>query len=151
MERLSLLRWVIFQVLIGNTDAHAKNLSFYNQYSGLSLAPAYDLVAGLIYADVPVEDSFAMAIGDAFIINDLSTYEWANMAMMCDLPPALVQKEIERMSTAVETAITKTREEVLDEGADVMVVQQIVSLVTQEAERQRAIAKGIVSLAKGLQ
>ncbi|MEN9903086.1 MAG: hypothetical protein RL651_1750 [Pseudomonadota bacterium] len=150
VERLALLRWVIFQVLIGNTDAHAKNLTFYNKYSGLSLAPAYDLVAGLIYADVPVEDSFAMAIGDAFTINDLSTYEWANMAMMCDLPPALVQKEIERMTTAVETAITKTREEVVDKGADVMVVEQIVSLVTQEAERQRAFAKGVAFLAKGL-
>jgi serine/threonine-protein kinase HipA len=27
-ERLALLRWTLFQVLIGNTDAHAKNLSF---------------------------------------------------------------------------------------------------------------------------
>ncbi len=151
VERLSLLRWVIFQVFIGNTDAHAKNLSFYNQYSGLSLAPAYDLVAGLIYADIPVEDTFAMAIGDAFTINDLSTYEWVNMAMMCDLPPALVQKEIERMVTAVETVIAKTRKEVLDEGADVTVVEQIVNLVTQETERQRVLAKGVASLAKSLQ
>lgn len=76
IERLNLLRWVIFQVLIGNTDAHAKNLSFFNGVSGLSLAPAYDLVCGLVYAELPVEDTFAMAIGDAFTLGELTTYEW---------------------------------------------------------------------------
>ena len=55
---------MIFQVLIGNTDAHAKNLTFFNGVSGLSLAPAYDLFCGLVYAELPVEDTFAMAIGD---------------------------------------------------------------------------------------
>ncbi|MDD5036368.1 MAG: HipA domain-containing protein, partial [Methylococcaceae bacterium] len=48
-ERLALLRWAIFQVLIGNTDAHGKNLSFFLDAGGLRLAPAYDLVCCLLY------------------------------------------------------------------------------------------------------
>ena len=43
--KLHLLRWVIFQALIQNFDAHAKNISFFWGRQGLQLAPAYDLVS----------------------------------------------------------------------------------------------------------
>ena len=148
VERLNLLRWVIFQVLIGNTDAHAKNLTFFNGVSGLSLAPAYDLVCGLVYAELPIEDSFAMAVGDAFTLGELSTFEWVNLAEMCELPPALVQKEVIRMSQRVLATLEKTGRNVIAEGAEPRVVEQIVTIAQQEAERQIAMAAGISRLAR---
>jgi len=33
-----LLRWAIFQYLIGNSDAHGKNVSFFAEPEGMSLA-----------------------------------------------------------------------------------------------------------------
>ena len=72
VERQKLLRWALFQVLIGNTDAHAKNLSFFSTAGGLSIAPAYDLVNVLALADEGIETSYAMAIGDAFRYEDLN-------------------------------------------------------------------------------
>lgn len=148
IERLNLLRWVIFQVLIGNTDAHAKNLTFFNGVSSLSLAPAYDLVCGLVYAELPVEDTFAMAIGDAFTLGELSTYEWVNLSQTCELPPALVQKEVVRMSQRVLAELEKTRRIAVEEGAEPRVVDQTISIAKQEANRQIAMAAGIVKLAK---
>lgn len=150
VERLKLLRWVIYQVLIGNTDAHAKNLTFFNGVSGLSLAPAYDLVCGLMYADLTVEDCFAMAVGDAFTLGELSTYEWVNFAETCKLPPALVQKELLGMSQRVLAQLENTRHRVVAEGADPHVVDQIVSIIKAEAVRQLGMAKGITKLAKNL-
>lgn len=85
-ERLALLRWTIFQVLIGNTDAHAKNLSFHVGHEGLSLAPAYDLVWAIAFDGDTVLDNYAMAIGDAFHAAELSPFEWANFAHACGLP-----------------------------------------------------------------
>jgi len=41
--RMTLIRWTILQYLIGNSDAHGKNLSFLVEPGGLRLAPAYDL------------------------------------------------------------------------------------------------------------
>lgn len=148
VERLALLRWAIFQVLIGNTDAHAKNLSFFNRHSGLSLAPAYDLVAGLVYADMPIEDSMAMAIGDAFTLNEVSTYEWANMAVQCGLPPALVQKELFSLASKLQECLAVTAQTVIAEGANADVVAAIVTLALDEALRQKAMAQGIVAFAK---
>ncbi|HIP52798.1 MAG TPA: HipA domain-containing protein [Chromatiales bacterium] len=41
----NLLRWQIFNVLAGNSDGHAKNLSLlYLKNDGIRLAPFYDLV-----------------------------------------------------------------------------------------------------------
>lgn len=150
VERLKLLRWAIFQVLIGNTDAHAKNLTFFNHLGGLRIAPAYDLVSGLIYAESPIEDTFAMAIGDAFTVGELSTYEWVNMAELCELPPALVQKELTALSHRTLAELEATHQNTLAEGAEPSVVAQVEGIVQKEAERQLGIAASIVVLAKDM-
>ncbi|UUZ78198.1 HipA domain-containing protein [Polaromonas sp. P1(28)-13] len=56
----TLLNWVLFNYLIGNSDAHAKNISFLinplrqthralELEMGMSVAPLYDLVCGAVY------------------------------------------------------------------------------------------------------
>ncbi|MDP3334581.1 MAG: HipA domain-containing protein [Methylococcaceae bacterium] len=85
-DRLALLRWAIFQVLIGNTDAHGKNLSFFMDTGGLSLTPAYDLVCCLLYADDRIADTLAMAVGDNFNPTALTAYDWAVMVTMNSYP-----------------------------------------------------------------
>lgn len=46
----ALFAWVVFNVLIGNADAHMKNISFILDSSGIRLAPFYDLVSTVVYA-----------------------------------------------------------------------------------------------------
>ncbi|MBI5329077.1 MAG: HipA domain-containing protein [Betaproteobacteria bacterium] len=48
--RRDLFRWLAFNVLIGNGDAHLKNLSFHLDAGGVRLAPHYDLVSTAIYS-----------------------------------------------------------------------------------------------------
>lgn len=48
--RVNLFRWTIFNVLIGNHDAHLKNISFLVGNAGITLAPFYDLVSTVVYA-----------------------------------------------------------------------------------------------------
>jgi serine/threonine-protein kinase HipA len=52
-SRIRLFSWLVFNVLIGNGDAHLKNLSFLVTHRGVALAPAYDLLAVGVY-DTPV-------------------------------------------------------------------------------------------------
>lgn len=49
--RLALLRWQIYNLLIGNGDAHLKNLSFLPApgTEGMELAPHYDLLSTAVY------------------------------------------------------------------------------------------------------
>lgn len=47
--RIALFRWTVFNLLIGNHDAHLKNISFLVGPNGITLAPFYDLVSTVVY------------------------------------------------------------------------------------------------------
>jgi serine/threonine-protein kinase HipA len=47
--RTRLYAWLIFNVLVGNNDAHLKNLSFLVDDRGIDLAPHYDLLSSAVY------------------------------------------------------------------------------------------------------
>lgn len=49
--RQAIFRWGIFNILVGNGDAHLKNLSFFPTQQGIALAPHYDLLSTSIYRE----------------------------------------------------------------------------------------------------
>lgn len=125
IERRKLLQWVIFQVLIANVDAHAKNLSFFLSPQGMSLAPAYDIVSTHGMDKHVIDDSYAMAIGDAFTQNELSPYEWALFAERCGLPKAFVARELKELASKVKAYGQNVAAEVIDQGARLAIVNSI--------------------------
>ena len=52
VARSRFFAWLVFNVLIGNTDAHLKNLSFLVSHEGIQPAPFYDLLGVAAY-DTP--------------------------------------------------------------------------------------------------
>jgi serine/threonine-protein kinase HipA len=112
VDRLALLRWAIFQVLIGNTDAHGKNLSFFVHPSGIKLAPAYDLVCIPALGDTVLSGTMAMAIGDAFNVHDITPFDWAQLGHMAGLRPnamarqlaTLCEKTVQGLPAALQSA-----------------------------------------------
>jgi serine/threonine-protein kinase HipA len=52
LARTRLFGWMVFNVLVGNSDAHLKNLSFRVSHEGVQLAPFYDLLSVAAY-DTP--------------------------------------------------------------------------------------------------
>jgi serine/threonine-protein kinase HipA len=55
VARARLFDWLVFNVLVGNSDAHLKNLSFLVSHEGIQLAPHYDLLSTAVY-DTPTFD-----------------------------------------------------------------------------------------------
>ncbi len=55
VARSRLFVWLVFNVLVGNSDAHLKNLSFLVSHEGVQLAPFYDLLSVATY-DTPAFD-----------------------------------------------------------------------------------------------
>jgi len=49
VARSRLFGWLVFNVLVGNSDAHLKNLSFLVSHEGVQLAPFYDLLSVATY------------------------------------------------------------------------------------------------------
>ena len=148
MERRALLRWTIFQVLIGNTDAHAKNLSFMSTHAGLSLAPAYDLLCGRAFSAKHIDQTYAMAIGDAFEPEAVSAYEWAVLCVQAKLNPNQVKKELMQLAEATRIALPVVATQVSAEGADMRMVMEVCALVEVQCARQFAMAALIPEMAK---
>lgn len=147
-ERLALLRWTIFQLLIGNTDAHAKNLTFMTGPNGLALAPGYDFVCCLLYADAHIADTYAMAIGDAFSPSDINAVEWASLCLATGLNPALVRKELNRLVAHTLAAIGSVRLAAIQQGALPEVVGSIEDVIRTEADRLLQLAPHIAFMAR---
>ena len=59
-----LVRWVFFNLYVGNTDSHAKNLSIYSvPGQGVKLTPFYDLMCTRLYPGLSPEFAFAIVQG----------------------------------------------------------------------------------------
>lgn len=149
-ERLLMLRWVLFQILIGNTDAHAKNISFFSSHSGFTATPAYDLVSSLSYPNANLSSSFAMAIGDAFVEADLSAYEWAHFAYSCGLAPRLVATEMKKLITKIQIALPATMHEVISEHAETAIVKNVHDVVLRLCEKHLTFLSDITKVERSL-
>ncbi|MBU0481722.1 MAG: HipA domain-containing protein [Proteobacteria bacterium] len=99
-----LLNWVLFQLLIGNSDAHGKNISFFVGRSGMDVAPAYDLVNVEIYGERYDRD-LAMAVGDTFDFGKIHAYQLAGMCDECNLPQRQMARALQSMGNLLIKAV----------------------------------------------
>jgi serine/threonine-protein kinase HipA len=98
VDRMALLRWAIFQVLIGNCDAHGKNVSFFVSPGGLVLAPTYDLVCIPALEDAKLDRTLAMAIGDAFTASEITLFDWAQLGRQAGMRMAAMAKQMQDLA-----------------------------------------------------
>ena len=86
-DLLQVQRWVMFNYLIGNADAHGKNLSILVDDRGYRLAPFYDLLCVKAYGD----DGLALFIGDEQTFTTVGAHSWETLCKDCDfrLPETL--------------------------------------------------------------
>jgi len=98
-DRLQFIRLVIFNFLIGNCDAHAKNYAVLYRGGSPSLAPAYDLLSTMIYDNM--SKRFAMKIGGENRMGQLTRSHFEKMAVQCDLNPKIVLSELRELASAL--------------------------------------------------
>lgn len=148
VDKRKLLQWAIFQVLIGNTDAHGKNVSFYCDGNGLRLAPAYDMVC-MNALDAGFPDTYAMAIGDAFSESELTPFEWAHFGFLSKLPFRLVARELGALATKALAVMDVLVAEMIDQGVPAPVAKRLQKLVRGTCTRQLEHVKKIASFKQG--
>jgi serine/threonine-protein kinase HipA len=78
LDKMIMLRWVIFNYLIGNCDGHAKNLSMLIKREEYQLSPLYDLLSTRIYGKL--SQKFAMRIGGQQRAEQVLKEHWERLA-----------------------------------------------------------------------
>jgi serine/threonine-protein kinase HipA len=99
---LSLLNWVIFNYLIGNSDAHGKNISLLLLPEGPMLAPFYDLLSTRIYGHYGLTEGLAMKIGGEANPDALQKRHWELLAEESGIKPRLVLNRVADLAKRIE-------------------------------------------------
>jgi serine/threonine-protein kinase HipA len=144
VTRLSLVRWALFQYLIGNADAHGKNVSFFCRPDGLALAPFYDMVSVVQYDDLDHE--LAMAYGDEFRLEAVTAFDWADFAERTGTPRAVLAREMRRMGKAALAAAPAQAAERTYLGEERKFVGRIAAFIEGQAHKLLDLATPMVKV-----
>lgn len=101
----SFINGLIFNVLIGNADAHGKNYSFLYSGGQRRLSPYYDLVSTLAWPGL--SRNLAMKIGGCESVNAFTIGDWKKMAKKAGLGWPMIR---ERMSESCHSVLNKLDE-----------------------------------------
>lgn len=104
--RLELARRVMFNFLIGNNDAHAKNSSLLYKDIKPVLAPAYDLLSTAVYPELTTK--MAMYIGSSKEAEWVNAKDWQLFCQETDLSFAWFKKEFIKLAHALPDQLQTT-------------------------------------------
>ena len=130
------LDWVVYSVVIGNADAHAKNLSLlYTPDGGRQVAPHYDLVPILTLPESLVDREPALKIGAARRIDAVTRSDWRSFAAATGYAPRFVLERVATLALAVTESIGRVSHQLASEGADAKRVEAAVLVISYNAGR----------------
>lgn len=130
---LHLLDYVVFNALVGNHDAHAKNFSLLyarpSSKSAPTLAPLYDVLSTAIYPSLTPK--MAMKLGSKYKFSEVQSRHWEQFAETAGLARAQTRKRILGMAQALPKAARTLQAMPMFEGEPL--IEQIVTLIEQRA------------------
>ncbi|MDD2719874.1 MAG: HipA domain-containing protein [Gallionella sp.] len=100
----AVVHWIAFNYLIGNLDAHAKNIAFLMRGQKAAVAPFYDMLC--VEAYLP-RQTMAMSIAGENKPGWVEGAHWDAMAYEAGVAPRLVRSVLLRMSADLPEAIAK--------------------------------------------
>ena len=98
-EVLKLFDAAIFNLIIGNADAHAKNYSLLYRDNAVEMAPLYDLLATVAYSDL--SPKLAMKIAGRATLDDLKPTDWGRFAKESGLTEPFVKRRAKALADHV--------------------------------------------------
>lgn len=129
----ALLDWVIFNYLVGNTDAHGKNISLLLAGQGPQLAPFYDLMCTAIYPELT--ERLAMKIGGEDRPDWVIVRRWQDFAGSVGIGYKLVRQRLEHLKEALPSAATDLMQEPAIAEHPCEVYTQISAIIRQRSDK----------------
>jgi len=111
--RLQLYRWLVFNLLVANSDNHLKNLSFLVSAAGIVLAPTYDLLSTGSYhtrafanerADWPATD-LAIPLPGASRFAEVTRESVVSAGETLGLTRGISERELDRLTRDLPDAL----------------------------------------------
>lgn len=137
---LAFLDAAIFNLIVGNADAHGKNFSLLYDTAGVSLAPFYDLLSTVAYPDL--SPNLSMKIAKRATLEEIGLATWAAFAEDIGLPGSFVRRRVRELSDAVSSQVPLIPDSAALTELDGPAMKAYAALVASRAERlARVITK----------
>lgn len=129
-DLIAVLKWLSFNLLIGNNDSHAKNISFIKDQGGVRLSPFYDLICTAIYPGINPRFAFGMGkLGrKQYYYYKMRAYHFENMARSLEIQRGQLLKILAEMMKLVEQAIVPVSAELATEVGEKQIFEKIAQL-----------------------
>ena len=106
---LRLLDYVIFNALIGNHDAHAKNFSLLYSGKATVVAPLYDVLSTAVYPTLTPK--MAMKIGSKYKFSEIQAQHWDQFSESVGLSKAQAKRRILALARSLPATARKLQSE----------------------------------------
>ncbi len=127
---------VMFNLIVGNGDAHAKNFSFLYTQKGIRLAPLYDLLSTVFYPELSL--GMAMSIDGQFRFAAVTRQNLESGAKAMGLGRSFLTRRLDRLRDKLPGAADRAAAGLLGQGLDDAMLERLVRLVCERADRYRA-------------
>lgn len=128
VEVLKLFDAAIFNLIIGNADAHAKNFSLlYGENGAIELAPLYDLLSTVHYPELSLR--LAMKIAKRHMLEELEPDDWKRFASESGLALRFIRTRAKELTSAVIESIDEAKAEVLESAPDINAVRETAEMI----------------------
>lgn len=130
VDKVELLKRVLFNFIVGNADCHAKNFSLLHHEDGqIKLAPAYDVLCTAIYSKLTTHT--AMSIGGESELNSIRYRHWEKFCKQTNILPSALRRTANDISKHIESELPKLRAEIIEQNLPSGKVDEISNLIQQ--------------------
>lgn len=130
LDRKALLDWVVFNCLIHNADAHAKNLSFLLTPDEIRIAPFYDLICTGIYEGI--NEKLAMKIGGENRTSWIRSRHWERMANHVGIQSKYVLRTVKGMAKRIVGEAHAVASEQQTIWGDASILSRIIEMIAKQ-------------------
>ncbi|MBN9428679.1 MAG: type II toxin-antitoxin system HipA family toxin [Burkholderiales bacterium] len=130
-DRLDFTRRLIFQYLVGNADAHAKNYALLYRDTAPDLAPLYDVLCTAVYPGI--DQRLAMKIGERSVPDTIRLQDWSSLVHHGRAAQRMLVKELGEFATRIGTATDALLKEFSETGISHPVLRRVRKVI--EARR----------------
>jgi len=129
----AMLNWVVFNYLIGNADAHGKNISLLFDERGPRLAPFYDMMSTAVYPELT--DKLAMKIGGEDRPDWVIKRRWEQFADDVGIKYSIVHQTLTAMSKKLLTEIHALKDEFAVQYGECDIIDRILAVIEQRTRK----------------
>ncbi len=145
-DKKRLIEWVVFNVLVGNMDGHAKNLSLMTIGNKTKLTPFYDMICTAVYPNL--SQKFAFKIGGENRPKWMMPRHWERFASETDTKPQLVKKIMTDIIIRVESALHIVTERLrlcVSKPDELLMIDNIKKLIVRSLTEMKTKLKNTAS------